>query len=308
MANTKNNSKKNNNNIKIKANNNTKKKTTTNNKNNSKNITNSNSNTKINNSKKSNYNKIQDKVLENKKTEKEKDNRKKEVKQKKQVVRKEKKIQIAKDRTLKRKVVLLLLSIVIKIKYLFVKLYHCLKNSLIFIIICIKKFGIFLKNSFLNFLSKIKNHKGNKKNKKEKKEKKVKEKKKEKKERNKKILIEEKKEKDAVLKKKVKIKLLRSLTGRIFPTTFLKGDKKRRKTIYLKEALILAIFITIIDFIGFYNSNYFDMLHIFDNSLLNLVATITLTLLIVFIGAYLIDLMVTEIFLKIRKKKGRRSK
>ncbi len=99
------------------------------------------------------------------------------------------------------------------------------------------------------------------------------------------------------------MKPLRSLTGRVLPSTFLKGDRKIRKTFYLKEALIFMIILTLFDFIGFYRIKMIDMLHIFDNSIWNIVLTVTLTLLITFIGSYVIDYFVTEITLRHRKRK-----
>ena len=105
-----------------------------------------------------------------------------------------------------------------------------------------------------------------------------------------------------VIKTNVK-KPLRSLTGRVLPSTFLKGDKKIRKTYYLKESLIFMIVLTLFDFIGFYKIKKIDMLHIFDNSIWNIVLTITLTMLITFFGTYIIDYLVTEITLRIRKRK-----
>ena len=63
------------------------------------------------------------------------------------------------------------------------------------------------------------------------------------------------------------------------------------------------LIITLIDFIGFYKIKNIDMLHVFDNSLWNIIITITITMLIIFIGVYTIDYMITEITLRIRKKR-----
>ena len=63
--------------------------------------------------------------------------------------------------------------------------------------------------------------------------------------------------------------VIRSITGRIMPITFLKGDKKLRRTIYLKEALIFSVFLTVLDFIAFYKLSYFDMLHLIRHLLVN---------------------------------------
>ena len=119
-------------------------------------------------------------------------------------------------------------------------------------------------------------------------------------------------EEDNVLIKKEeeerKQQVVRSITGRIMPITFLKGDKKQRKTVYLKEALIFSVFLTVLDFIAFYKLSYFDMLHLFDTSLWNVIATISLTLLVLFIGTYILDYFITEIYLKIRKKRNKKKR
>ena len=93
------------------------------------------------------------------------------------------------------------------------------------------------------------------------------------------------------------------MTGRVLPSSFLKADRKIRKTFYLKEALIFMIVFTLIDFIGFYRIKKIDMFHIFDNSIGNIVLTTTFTMLIIFIGTYIIDYIITEVTLRIRKRK-----
>ena len=87
-----------------------------------------------------------------------------------------------------------------------------------------------------------------------------------------------------------------------------KGGKKRRKTIYLKEALLFTIILTLIDILGFYKTRYIDYLRIFDNNIWNLVATICLTLLVLFIASFLLDLIITETILKINRKKFSKQK
>ena len=314
--NTKNNTKKKNTNTKSTKNNSTALKNKNTGANTNKKTTKTSKNTETNkkSTKKSNYNKVQGKVLEDKKKKTEQEKKKKVVKQNKQVARNIKKENEQKEKKFLRKIYLVLLSVVIKVKNFFVNLFKNIKKGFI-------KFGLLLKKIFISIKDKIKNigkiktKKKSKKTKKTKKEKKVK--------KTKEIVLEPKKNKKIKFnildklkrknkpKKNKKIKdknvrqrkPLRSLTGRVLPSTFLKADRKIRKTIYIKESLIFMIIITIIDFIGFYKTNYLDMLHIFDNSLWNIVITITLTMLITLVGVYIIDYMVTEITLRIRKKR-----
>ena len=98
------------------------------------------------------------------------------------------------------------------------------------------------------------------------------------------------------------------MSGRVLPTGKSKSDKRRRKTIYLKEALIFTIILTSIDVIGFYNTPYLDILEIFDNALWNLYATLGFTLLFLLIGSFLIDLWVTEIIIKLKRRKIKKMK
>ena len=175
-----------------------------------------------------------------------------------------------------------------------------MKNFFLKIFTCFKKIGIKLKNGFKNFLQKIKRRKNVKK-----------ETNKEKKKRSKEVIKENKKEKskkktfEEIYPEKVKEKVLtlKSLTGKPLPITLNKADKKRRKTIYLKEALLFTIILTLIDILGFYKTRYIDYLRIFDNNIWNLVATICLTLLVLFIASFLLDLIITETILKINRKK-----
>lgn len=254
-------------------------------------------------SKKSNYTKIQGKVLEEKKKKKEQVNNKKQIKQNKQVARNIKKEKLAKERTLKRRIGLVLLSFAIKIKNLFIKIFNLLKILLINIVKIIKKIPLFFKKIFQFTKNKLFSKK-NIKNMKTKKTKKVK------KENKRKSINEDVLSTKKIIWQKNKLsqnkntkKPLRSLTGRVLPSTFLKGDRKIRKTYYLKESLIFMIIFTLIDFIGFYRIKKLDMFHIFDNSVWNIVLTTTLTMLIIFIGSYIIDYIITESTLRIRKRK-----
>lgn len=88
--------------------------------------------------------------------------------------------------------------------------------------------------------------------------------------------------------------IIKSLTGRILPLTLTKWDRKRRKNIYLKEAILFSITLTLIDVYCFYNLSFMNILNVFDNSVWNLIATITLTLVILLFLSYLIDYLITE--------------
>ena len=101
---------------------------------------------------------------------------------------------------------------------------------------------------------------------------------------------------------------MKSFTGMVLPITFMKGDRKKRKKVYLQESLLFAVLITAVDFVLFYKTSYFDMLHIFDNNIWNLIVTTFLTLLIMFIGSYILDYILTETILKIKRKKRTKRK
>ena len=242
--------------------------------------------------KKSNYNKIQSKVLEEKNKKNEQNKNKKIVKQNKQVARNIKKEKEKKERSFKRKALLILLSILIKLKNLFINIFKLIKKLILLIIKLFGKIILLIKMLFLKI--KIK------KNIKEEKNNKIEEKEEE---------LEDTKEYNKLVVNEKKIirinnrKPLRSLTGRVLPSTFLKGDRKIRKTYYLKEALIFMIILTLIDFMGFYRVKKIDMFHLFDNSIWNIVLTTSLTLLVTFFASYIIDYFVTETTLRIRKRK-----
>lgn len=88
--------------------------------------------------------------------------------------------------------------------------------------------------------------------------------------------------------------VIKSLTGRILPLTLTKWDKKRRRNIYLKEAILFSMILTLIDVYCFYNLSFMNILNIFDNSVWNLIATIAITLMILLLLSYLIDYLITE--------------
>ena len=87
------------------------------------------------------------------------------------------------------------------------------------------------------------------------------------------------------------------------PLSLTKWDKKRRKNIYLKESLLFSIIFTLIDTICFYKFSFANILTIFDNSMWNLIVTISLTLLVLLIATYIVDYVMTEIMIKKYNKK-----
>ena len=238
---------------------------------------------------KSNYHKVKEKVSKQQKIQNEKDKRKKEIKKKKHEVRIQKQEEI-KNRTLFKKIKLILLSIFIKTKNFFLKRLVKMKKNIIKKYNCIKSFmtkllkkkvknKVFEKNANdeIKQIEYLKNDK----------------------ELQTEIDLEEVNKKDVVLK---------SLFGRVLPMTFTKGDKKRRKTIYLKEGLVLSISLTLIDVICFYKVPTMNILTIFDNNIWNLVATFCFSLLVLLVCSYLIDYLITEFTLRRLRKKNKKSK
>ena len=88
--------------------------------------------------------------------------------------------------------------------------------------------------------------------------------------------------------------IIKSLTGRILPLSLTKWDKKRRKNIYLKEAILFSISLTLIDVYCFYNLSFMNILNVFDNSVWNLITTVALTLVVLLMLSYIIDYLITE--------------
>ena len=238
---------------------------------------------------KSNYHKVKEKVSKQQKIQNEKDKRKKEIKKKKHEVRIQKQEEI-KNRTLFKKIKLILLSIFIKTKNFFLKRLVKMKKNIIKKYNCIKSFITKLlkkkvknkvcENSANDEIKQIEYLKNDKELQTE-------------------IDLEEVNKKDVVLK---------SLFGRVLPMTFTKGDKKRRKTIYLKEGLVLSISLTLIDLICFYKVPTMNILTIFDNNIWNLVATFCFSLLVLLVCSYLIDYLITEFTLRRLRKKNKKSK
>ncbi len=84
-----------------------------------------------------------------------------------------------------------------------------------------------------------------------------------------------------------------------------KINTKIRIKRYLKEAIIFAIIITIINLIAILLFDYVNVLKIFDVSVLNIVVTVFLSLIISYLISFFIDCLVTEIWVKIKNNKNK---
>ena len=92
------------------------------------------------------------------------------------------------------------------------------------------------------------------------------------------------------------------------PLNFNKSDKKKRRKIYLKEAFVITIILTVVDIYGFYNVPSIKIFNIFDSNIWNLVLTISLTVVFIFLGSYFLDMILTELTIKKLKKTKKNKK
>ena len=84
-----------------------------------------------------------------------------------------------------------------------------------------------------------------------------------------------------------------------------KVNTKIRIKKYLKEAIIFAIIITIINLFAILFFDYVNVLKIFDVNGLNIVVTVFLSLIINYLISFFIDCLVTEIWVKIKNSKNK---
>ena len=84
-----------------------------------------------------------------------------------------------------------------------------------------------------------------------------------------------------------------------------KTNTKIRVKRYLKEAIIFAIIMTIINLIAILLFEYVNVLKIFDVNVLNIIVTAFLSLIISYLVSFFIDCLVTEIWVKIKNKKNK---
>ena len=84
-----------------------------------------------------------------------------------------------------------------------------------------------------------------------------------------------------------------------------KINTKIRIKRYLKEAIIFAIIITIINLFAILLFDYVNVLKIFDVNILNIVVTVFLSLIISYLISFFVDCLVTEIWVKIKNNKNK---
>lgn len=81
-----------------------------------------------------------------------------------------------------------------------------------------------------------------------------------------------------------------------------KSDNKIRVKRYLKESVVYAIIITIINVIAYFFFDYVNYLKLFDVEYLNYIVTIILSLIVSYIFAFFVDCLVTEIWTNFKTK------
>ena len=81
-----------------------------------------------------------------------------------------------------------------------------------------------------------------------------------------------------------------------------KKDNKVRVKRYLKESIIYAVIITIINVLAILIFDYVNYLKLFDSVILNYVITIILSLVVSYAFAFFLDCLITEIWAKIKNK------
>ena len=224
-----------------------------------------------------------------------------------------------KIKNLLKKIKLICLSFSIKVKNIAIKIFNFLKNIWLIIFTNSKRFIVGIKEKIR--IKKLAN--GDKKKEErllKRKEKRdsiekyaLKEARRLQREENKKLRKERKEAKKArklaeLLENDENSIVLKSITGKRLPTGLNKSDKKRRKTVYLKESLFFTIILTTIDAFLYYNTSYVVILTIFDNVIWNLFVTFGCTLLFLLIGIYILDYILTENIVNYRTKKLKKIK
>lgn len=81
-----------------------------------------------------------------------------------------------------------------------------------------------------------------------------------------------------------------------------KVDNRKRVKIYLKEAIVYAIFITIINVIAIFVFDYVNYLKLFDIKGINIAFTVVLSLIVSYAFSFFIDCLVSEVWIKIKSK------
>lgn len=123
----------------------------------------------------------------------------------------------------------------------------------------------------------------------------------------------EKRKTNAIAKTIVNIKAISTDTinsvkektdDRKIPVGKTKDEKKQRFKRFVKEAIIYAVIITIINVLLAFILDDVNFLRLFDIKIVNIIATIIISLLFNFFIAFAIDYLVTTIWLKIKRKKS----
>lgn len=109
--------------------------------------------------------------------------------------------------------------------------------------------------------------------------------------------------------KKLLDKIKSKKDGDAIPLKDTKEDKKIRVKRYLKESLVYAIIITIVNITLVHVFDYVNLLNLFDVKWLNYVVTILFSLLISYVFSFFIDCLVTEVWVTIKRhrKEGARN-
>ena len=81
-----------------------------------------------------------------------------------------------------------------------------------------------------------------------------------------------------------------------------KKDNKARVKRYLKESIVYAVIITIVNIIAIFVFDYVNYLKLFDIVIINYIITIILSLIINYAFAFFLDCLITEIWAKIKSR------
>ena len=79
-----------------------------------------------------------------------------------------------------------------------------------------------------------------------------------------------------------------------------KENNNKRVKIYLKEAFVYAILITIVNIVAYFVFDYVHYLKLFDLKWVNMVISIVLSLIISYVFSFFIDSLVSEVWIKIK--------
>ena len=94
-----------------------------------------------------------------------------------------------------------------------------------------------------------------------------------------------------------------SVNDKNIPSGQTKEEKVKRSRRYIKESIVYAILLSIIDVICILVFDEFNFLRLFDVKALNIVVTIVIALIFNFFVAYMVDYFVTIVWLKKKNRK-----